>query len=228
MNAVTWEECCRLACQQLNIVGITQTVDWQVIKKWNISFQQHETFPHPNPVVALGKTQEPPIFQLYPVMKQLIRRFCLNNLIDLTIEKVLDYVKYVAIPECIKQDGEEMTTASFLHQCGLKKISQSTIYRWMKLLGFSYCNRRKTYYVDGHERDDVVKYRVEFCTWYLKAYEPCCLRWVQLPKSIASEYDELKCCGYTFTAADNIEMCEYHVDDLPEELASTYQHKMSV
>jgi len=38
MNAVTWKECCCLACQQLNGIDIEQTVNWEVIKKWNILF----------------------------------------------------------------------------------------------------------------------------------------------------------------------------------------------
>jgi len=154
--------------------------------------------------------------------------FCLENLVHLTIEKVQDFMRSIAIPECIGCDGKEMSTELFLKQCSLENVSQPTVYRWMKLLGFSYCDRHKTYYVDGHERDDVIKYHTDFCTRYLSTYEPHCMRWVQIPKSIASTYDELKCCGYTFMGTDNVEMCEYHINDLPKELASTCQCNMSV
>jgi len=62
MNAMTWEECCHLACQHLNIVGIEQAIDFNIIGRWNITFRCCETFPHPNPAVALGKNPEPTIF----------------------------------------------------------------------------------------------------------------------------------------------------------------------
>jgi len=69
MNSVTWQECCRLACQQLNVIGITQAIDQKVIRNWNIIFRKHETFPHPNRAITMGKNSEPIIFDLYPDMK---------------------------------------------------------------------------------------------------------------------------------------------------------------
>jgi hypothetical protein len=35
-------------------------------------------------------------------------------------------------------------------------MSTSTAWRWMKTLGMQYNDRKKNYYVDGHERKDVV------------------------------------------------------------------------
>ena len=32
MNAVTWQECCRSACEHLNVTGIEQTIGWQIVK----------------------------------------------------------------------------------------------------------------------------------------------------------------------------------------------------
>ena len=119
--------------------------------------------------------QEPPIFEMYPDMKDLIRTYCLTNLVNLTVEKVQEFIQSIAVPECIRCDGRRLTTEVFLGQCQLENICQSTVYRWMKTLGFSYCDHHKTYYVDGHERDDVVKYRMEFCTRYLTVYEPHCI-----------------------------------------------------
>jgi hypothetical protein len=50
----------------------------------------------------------------------------------------------------------------------------------MRLLGFRYDARRKSFYVDGHERDDVVANRTQFCKTYLTELEPYCRRWIQL------------------------------------------------
>ena len=52
----------------------------------------------------------------------------------------------------------------------------------MKRLGMKYDYKKKTYYVDGHERADVVAARAAFCKRYLLEYEPRCFRWVHLSK----------------------------------------------
>ena len=51
----------------------------------------------------------------------------------------------------------------------------------MQLLGFDYDNQRKSYYVDGHEREDVVANRHSFCKNYLTIIEPYCRHWIQVP-----------------------------------------------
>ena len=50
----------------------------------------------------------------------------------------------------------------------------------MRLLGFRYDVRRKSFYVNGHERDDVVATRTQFCKSYLTELEPHCKRWIQV------------------------------------------------
>lgn len=41
-------------------------------------------------------------------------------------------------------------------------ISESTVVRWLKKMGFSLCRVQKGVYVDGHERKDVVESRETF------------------------------------------------------------------
>ena len=41
-------------------------------------------------------------------------------------------------------------------------ISERTAVRWLTLLDFVHCEQKKGTYVDGHERDDVVRYREQF------------------------------------------------------------------
>ena len=47
------------------------------------------------------------------------------------------------------------------------RIRARTARRWLKKMGFSYADVKKGVYVDGHERDDVKKYRSEVLlkTW---------------------------------------------------------------
>ena len=43
-----------------------------------------------------------------------------------------------------------------------KQVTVKTAHSWLIKLGFTYVERRKGIYVDGHERDDVVAHRLEF------------------------------------------------------------------
>jgi hypothetical protein len=61
----------------------------------------------------------------------------------------------------------------------------------MRLLNFKYDARKKSFYIDGHERDAVVETRNEFCKRYLTELEPYCKRWVQISKSQAATLKDL-------------------------------------
>jgi hypothetical protein len=50
----------------------------------------------------------------------------------------------------------------------------------MRLLGFNHDAKKKSFYVNGHKRDDVVANRPTFCKRYLTDNESYCKRWVQL------------------------------------------------
>ncbi len=70
-------------------------------------------------------------------------------------------------------DVDEQLIASFLKAHGLESMNFSTAWRWMRLLNFKY-NSRETasFFVDGHERKDVVVSQNEFCKSYLTELEP--------------------------------------------------------
>jgi hypothetical protein len=108
-----------------------------------------------------------------------------------------------------------------LGEYGLKKLTMPTMYRWMCSLGFQYSMKAKTYYVDGHERPDVVKYRIEFIK-RKKKIELQSHCWIQLSETdvdllikegCEGEYIGLnKHHGYKYKY-DDVTMFEYHVDD---------------
>ncbi len=50
----------------------------------------------------------------------------------------------------------------------------------MRLLGFHYDTRKKSFYVDGYEREDVVADCNKFCRENFTEFEPYCRRWVQM------------------------------------------------
>jgi hypothetical protein len=93
-------------------------------------------------------------------------------------------------------------------------MSFSTTWRWMRLLDFKYDTRRKSFYVDGHEREDVVANRQTFCETYLTKLEPYCKRWIQCPMSKATTIKSLD-IGFGHSYFDiirNEEIVEFHID----------------
>lgn len=111
-------------------------------------------------------------------------------------------------------DYAAYTMETFLDEHKLKELCLSTIWRWMKYLGMNYSARHKSFYVDGHEREDVVQDRENFCLKYLTQYEQKCLRWVQVKKSQAELIDGLDLTyGYEYT--DDLsgeQWLEFHID----------------
>ena len=46
-----------------------------------------------------------------------------------------------------------------------KQVSENTARKWMHLLGFHQSTHKKGFYVDGHERVDVVQHRIIFLAY---------------------------------------------------------------
>ena len=51
-----------------------------------------------------------------------------------------------------ENDDDEMALKEMLYKYGLTCISTSTVWRWMKLLGFNHEPCQKGYYVDGQKK----------------------------------------------------------------------------
>jgi hypothetical protein len=64
---------------------------------------------------------------------------------------------------------------------GLNKtsISERTAQRWLVKLGWRQTRLKKGVYMDGHERDDVVKYRNKFFLPLITEHERCMVKWVE-------------------------------------------------
>lgn len=190
MNKMNWFECCQVAAEQLNKAGMMLTKNGRTIQRWHREFRASRRFPHPNPNVMLGKKAMPPFLEAFPEMVEQLRQFCMTNLPTLSIEKVHGFIHEKALPARLKEWNETQTKnghpqediSQFIGRYGLKNVSITTTWRWMHHIGLSYSTRKKSYYVDGHEREDVVVERVAFCKRYLTQYEPRCLRWSILHK----------------------------------------------
>ena len=79
------------------------------------------------------------------------------------------------LEEFAKEENTRVSSiSSFLKAHRLESLSLTTAWRWMRLLGFHYDTRKKSFYIDGHERQDVVANRITFCKQYLTEFEPYC------------------------------------------------------
>jgi hypothetical protein len=139
-------------------------------------------------IIANGIGYVPPILSYFPEMKDMIRRYALSNLTSLTRDRVHNYLHEVAVPKVHQKNNKklaeddlpQLSLEDFLFQYRLKTLSIETTGRWMSYLGFTYTRRKMSYYVDGHEREDVVADRKLFCQRYLNVHEIRTFRWLQL------------------------------------------------
>jgi hypothetical protein len=113
-----------------------------------------------------------------------------------------------------------------------------TVYKWMEHLGFRYQPRMKCYYVDGHEKTEVIAYRRNFVRRYFEQ-EQRMFRWIQIPLlevEAMEEAGELQkgmgqlynanATGQRLTTTDmndnNTIWVEFHINDHP-----SFQKRMS-
>ena len=65
----------------------------------------------------------------------------------------------------------------------------------MNLLGYRYCERKKSYYCDSHEMPENIAYRCKYIDRYLER-EFRCFRWIQITEE---KYNEMINEGNIFT-----------------------------
>jgi hypothetical protein len=141
---------------------------------------------------------------------------------------MFEFTNDTLIPKLVEQERIETgnineTRERVLLKYRIKTFTICTLYNWMELLGFKYSTRRKTYYVDDHERPDNVAYRKDYNQCYLRN-ERRCFHWIQLPMEETEKLeneDELcrKEDGYKYKIEGST-FYEFHVDD-----HTTFQHR---
>ena len=222
MNEWKWvDQCCFEAINELNKLGIKTTTNKGVLAKWNRQFRLHEKFPHPNPYVANGKKPIPPLFDFFPEAKAMVKEYALKKLDCFGVEMMRDELITSIIPGLLEQAHNDNVDPDSLHYNILlnyqaKKPSYSTVWRWVRYLGFNYSTRRKSYYLDGHEHPAQVTHRKEHIRKYLRELEPLCHRWIQLTEDeygLLKEKHDILHKGHSYDGIDGVDMIEFHVDD---------------
>ena len=210
-QSVTWRECCQLAVKKCREANILFANNGQTVEKYYREFRELRKFPNP----CKGKTSLPPFLQCNPEMAGRIQSFAKEHLKDLDVRMVREFIIDKLIPKMAKE--ENISDAEYLKRYHLTKLCDRTVLNWLHALGFSYEVRRKTYYVDGHEKPGTIRYRWKFVARYF-SHERRMHRWYQITKDrakeLAKKHPVLDKCGYQYVDNNGNAMVEYHVDTL--------------
>ncbi len=114
------------------------------------------------------------------------------------------------------QIGEDEMKKVILHCYRLTKLCPSTVYKWMKQLGFKYELQRKGYHIDGHENLATIAFQKDFVQRYLMEKVQM-YRWIQITEEEAVSLEEMGVikpnAGYQYNQPlTGLRMREYHVD----------------
>ena len=179
-------------------------------------------------ILRMVSRQKPEIFELFPQAAASVSEFALSHLDHVTVDMVHNEIvaniipglKQVVEDEDVPADSEQSQLLSYYTA---QPPSISTVRRWMHYLdlGFTHDKFKKSYYVDGHEREEQIQHRRQFTTRYLSDIEKFTYRWVQMPvaklqsiQSLLSEDEKIIPCGHRYwDPVTNEEWVEFHVDD---------------
>jgi len=217
-----WDYVCSEAISHSKRFGICLTTSSRVLRNWYQNFRRNRKLI----VNCTSKHNLPPFLQQNTDVCTKIVQYAKENLSQLSVEFLLEYLHDVVLPQMVKErhgiDKNNVSDeiylaeeARVLNEYGLTHIDPTTVGRWMRKLGFVYEPRKKGYYVDGHEKPATVLYRKKFVTRYLQ-YERQAHRWIQISLHDTQQLEEqcilAKNSGYRYTDDEGNEMVEFHID----------------
>ena len=190
----------------------------RTLLRWFCSFRNADTFSNYFP--SSKHKELPLLLSSNQYLVKDLNQYCKENIAQLCIKLVYQYLHTKLIPNLVEKIKRERNDMSYskkqlFEEFNIKKLTVTTRFCWMHLLGYQFNPRKKCYYVDTHESPENVAYCNEFIERYFE-YELCCFRWVCIS---AEERDEMvengeidEGLGYAFSSF-GVRMYEFHVDD---------------
>jgi hypothetical protein len=228
MNSARWtEDCCAQAIVDSNKMGIDAAATNKItVAGWNIILRaNNEHFPLPNPRIHKEMNPLPELLEYFQEESTLPwLEYCIENLADLTVELACNELITKIIPNASASTDDENENDKQIQDCLLQvylKYPISILMTWccLRHLGFSYDTRKKSFFVDGHKRPNVVFHHNEFCLLYLSKLEPRTHWWIQVTKATVEKSKSEKRMsdnenhGYQYHSTNNVKMVEFHVDN---------------
>ena len=125
-----------------------------------------------------------------------------------------------ALHEEAKELGDESEEKALIDKLMENNPKFTTVYRWVKYIGFTVQPTKKSYYVDGHEYPEQKTDRIKLAKTYLVELEPRCSRWIQMTLDEFNDFqaslpdnDKIIHNGYDYELDDGTKMKEFHVDN---------------
>ena len=240
----TWLKCCQKAIEKVNelegndedeegnenVEVYRQTncvVSGRTIQHWHLEYRKgDESFKNVT-ASRMDIDSTPSLFDCYPELKDQMLSYCKQNIENLTTETLYCWFHDIALPNLIADrkkemmdiggNNEEVDMGTILKEHGMTTLCQKTVLNWMTSMGFKYSPLKKSYYVDGHERPEVVCHRNRYIAEYIHN-ELRTFRWIQLPEYKVRKLDEENSGfsmndGYKYNCIEkDVTMYEYHVD----------------
>ena len=192
MPFINYKNCCKNAVSRCNKQGWKIKSEYTLLK-WQQQFRERDLLP--NPLQERSRKEKLPPFLRDEDIANALRVFARTNLATLSAESAIDYVFDTLIPQLMMAAGSssrpdeeeapirqsstqsqlptEEEKKEFLKGYGLTCLHESTMYRWLRALGFRYQARKKYYFVDGHETKDTKQYRKSYVKEMLELEKGC-------------------------------------------------------
>ena len=154
------------------------------IMRWYHNFNHKNNQCMINQYTNFSKKKSPQLLDNNPDTKEAIISYCNNNLGDLTSYTLQDFIINTCLPQILQKRKEEMNNPHLdiefvMKENNIKQLCRQTVSKWLNLLVYKYCECKKSYYCDSHEKPENVQYRYAYIDRYLKR-ELKCYRQIQL------------------------------------------------
>ena len=203
-------------CMSKHLSVITNV---KTLLSWFRTYRDYDSFP--NLFKKRSRKSNTPYFLAEnPDATAKIINYCKENVDVMTMESVHTFIHNILLPNTVQQiqierNDFEYDIEALMSEFHINKLTVMTVWSWLRHLGFSYQQRKKSYYVDNHELPVNVTYRSEFITRYFK-YELRCHRWITISEAerngMVEEGQLVSELGYFFEK-NNAKYYEFHVDD---------------
>jgi hypothetical protein len=218
------DHCCKYAVDKLAAAGLGKIKNPETVARWHATFRVLDKFP----LLKREQRNLPQFLAANDDIKEAIQTHARQHLDDSIslIHTIYDYIHETLLPKMVEESENFASTEDLLKNYGLVSLCHETVRTWILKLGFSYDVVVKSYYVDGHEKVDTVRYRWKFIDRYL-TIERRMHRWIQMTEEESKQHEGIgedkvvPGSGYRYRGIDpnaneEADMVEYHVDALPK------------
>ena len=189
-----WFEVCEETIQQFNEISIDTYKSPRHIMEWNAKFRVAEKIDWSH---QKRKDHGPMLFRVFQEATRMFTQFCRDNMETVSARALRSHIEETVLPVCLenlnqdleKAGEEKVSMAKLRDTVDLKKLDETTCWRWLKWAGWGWKPRLSNYQTDNHERIDNKTYRnKKYLPMYTDA-ELRCYRWVQVPEEDAIQQE---------------------------------------